>query len=487
VGPEIAAAVEEALDLRCGVTARAACSAPWLCGCDVSSPPLDPAACEISGRAECEAALRGTLTSFFARVGVAVDEEALAICTALAERSYELCLPQPISAQDQPASCWDAFVLGNALGSPCEARGLRCAGGAGVCADRVCTPAGAVVGARCFGTCTAGLVCLDGTCADPVAASGRCSDHEDCAASELCVGGRCEAPAPIGASCDGVDRCVLGAACEGGSCRSTGLRCVLGGADACGSGAECRTGSTTTCQSRRGLGEPCSSEDACARDLTCDTASTGTCTTLPGAGEPCGFRCAPGLVCLTEDFSSAICAPPRRAGESCAGVSTRDGGSACEDGLGCVGGVCGPPPRLDEACAEDGRCDAGLVCLTDRVSFLPRCRLPLPEGADCSGTADGCADGLYCDFSSFRPSVCRAVPSEGQECTGTCASGLDCRFFPELTRSICTPQPGLGEECGSRCAGDAFCTLDPAAGRCVQRICDRVSSGGGLFPPIGPF
>jgi hypothetical protein len=198
-GPEVAAAVAQALDLVCGVPARAACSAPWLCGCDTSSPPpFDLAACERSERTECEARLRDTLTAFFARGGVTVDEEALATCTALAEQSYQRCLPRPVSDEDQPASCWDAFVLGTAVGSPCDVSGVRCADGAGVCAGRVCTAAGDAVGARCFGTCTAGLVCAEGTCADPVAASGACSDHEDCAASELCVGGRCEAPVPVG-------------------------------------------------------------------------------------------------------------------------------------------------------------------------------------------------------------------------------------------------------------------------------------------------
>ena len=488
-GPEVAAAVAQALDLVCGVPARAACSAPWLCGCDTSSPPpFDLAACERSERTECEARLRDTLTAFFARGGVTVDEEALATCTALAEQSYQRCLPRPVSDEDQPASCWDAFVLGTAVGSPCDVSGVRCADGAGVCAGRVCTAAGDAVGARCFGTCTAGLVCAEGTCADPVAASGACSDHEDCAASELCVGGRCEAPVPVGSACDGLDRCAVGAACEAGTCRSASPRCVVGGAEGCGSGAECRAGSTTTCQPRRGAGENCFGDNECAPELTCDTASSfpGVCRLLPGAGEPCVTRCAAGLVCLTVDFSSASCEPPRRLGESCAGLFARDG-SVCEDGLGCVGGTCGPLPRLGEPCTEDSRCEAGLVCLTDRVTFLQRCEPPLPEGADCRDTGGGCAEGLFCDFSSFFSSVCRAFPTEGQECRGTCVPGLDCRFFPPLSRSICVPPPGLGEECDSVCTGDAFCTTDVSAGRCVQRICDVVSPGGGPVPPIEPF
>jgi hypothetical protein len=488
-GPEVAAAVEQALDLLCGVPARASCTAPWLCGCEVSSPPpLDVSACEIRERFECDTRLRDTLAGFFARGGVTVDAAALAACTALAEQSYDQCLPRPVSDSDQPGSCWDAFVLGTAVGSPCDVSGVRCGGGAGVCAGRVCTAAGDAVGARCFGTCTAGLVCLDGACADPVAASGAGTDHEDCAASELCVGGRCQAPSAVGASCEGPDRCVAGAACEAGTCRSASPRCVAGGAEGCGSGADCRAGSTTTCQPRRSAGEACFGDNECAPELLCDTETRfpGECETPPLAGQPCASRCAPGLVCVTTDFVSGRCEPTRRLGESCSGVFARQG-SLCEDGLGCVGGFCGPLPRLDEPCAEDNRCEAGLVCLIDRVTFLSRCRPPLPEGADCSSSVDGCADGLYCDFSSFFSSVCRAVPSEGQECTGTCGSGLDCRFFPTLSRSICVPPPGLGEDCTGACTVGAFCTTDLSAGRCVQRICDIVSPGGGPFPPPVPF
>jgi hypothetical protein len=487
-GPDVTAAVNAALDLICGLPAYASCTAPWACGCEVfgAPPPRDVDACVARARGGCEPDYRDRIATAFAAGGVSVDEAALADCIATARRSYDLCLPKPVIDEDLPASCWDAFTVGGAIGDPCRIGGVRCAAGDGVCAGRVCTAAADTEGAGCLGTCAPGLRCASGSCAAPAARGEACDDHEDCAGSELCVGGVCAPPVAPDGACDRHDRCQTGYGCVEGTCQaSSPSTCAPGGDEVCPSGSECRSDFVEVCLPRGGLGSPCSSDVECAESLGCDFSASflGTCARLPGLGAPCTGGCEAGLSCMST--GGGTCALPRRLGERCDDVSVTFG-SICEPGLGCVLGTCSSLPRLDERCSDENLCEAGLTCLFDDLTFENRCRAPLPEGSDCGRFGGGCGTGLFCDFRGFPP-LCRIAPVEGQECpSGVCAGDLDCRMFTGLPRPICAPPAGLGERCLRTCVEGAYCGPDPSAGACFVRVCDRVSTGGGPGPFPGP-
>lgn len=480
-GPDVSAEVEAALDFVCGVQAYADCTAPWGCGCETFSPPPDVASCTSRTRESCAFEVRPGLTSYFQRVGITLDREALDRCVAAARHSFDLCLAEPATDIDPVASCFDALVVGVPIGGACEFSGMGCADGAGVC-SRSCVARPSTAGERCSVSCGGGLACVDGNCADPVAEGGACTDNEDCAADELCVGGRCGDPAGAGETCASDDECGTGYECAG-VCTAAAASCRVD-SPSCGAGRDCRTGSRRVCLARVGLGERCDDDFACQDRLFCDFGVfPSQCAPLPTLGEACDRSCTDGAVCVFDRFGSGgLCVEHRRLGEDCSS-GTWSGEPLCESGLTCNMGLCGGAPRLGEPCSDDGRCEIGLACEWDPFSGGQFCQPARPEGSPCD--RGGCDVGLFCDWTTGSP-VCRRFPGEGEECpSGACQEGLECRFFAPLSRSICVPPAHLGEECSSICSAEAYCGDDLGGGTCTPLVCDLVS-GGGIGPPI-PF
>ena len=481
-GLDVGPAIDGALELFCGVRARALCTVPWTCRCETSEePPIVPASCEAEERTACEAVQRDALTIAFERYEATFDEAALDRCVELAHQSYAWCLPNPVTQADQPASCWDAFVVGAPLGAFCDPSGVRCAGGAGVCIDRICQPVGAAIGAPCSTTCTPGLACVDGACAEPVAAGGACGDHEDCAGSEFCVGGRCAPPVTEGGACDGTGRCAVNARCEDGACRGARVQvCPNDGADTCASGDGCRRLPVATCQLPLPAGAACENTNDCERDMWCDrrAGTPGVCTPFPREGEACSVAgtidCLDDRVCAAETVSSSgTCQPRRGLGERCDDLRPVSGDGLCVGGLGCFDGTCGELRGEGELCPEAWECQFGLLCVPDTITGPQRCRRPLAEGEECGITATPCAELLFCDSSSARW-ICRAPTIDPGPCGVPCDPGEVCSYLSERRSWACLPLSPLGQPCGEACEEGLACLIDPALGRCVQEICERL-------------
>lgn len=195
-----------------------------------------------------------------------------------------------------------ACALRGGAGVPCPYGEDQCMRGM-ICDTRVVPPVCAspgALGASCaIGSgpgvdgCEPGLSCVAGTCATPPTDGQPCADDGECA-----EGLACRLDATTGAS-----RCAsLGL--SGETCTS------LGWQNECAAGLYCDP-ATTTCTSRRTLGDPCSGASyECDEGLTCLLGDdrSGTCSAIPAEGERCTDACGTGLVCA-EGALPPACTP----------------------------------------------------------------------------------------------------------------------------------------------------------------------------------
>jgi hypothetical protein len=136
-------------------------------------------------------------------------------------------------------------------------------------------------GAACDAThlCTAGLSCIAGACAKPVALGGACTPTEDpthpsrCAEGTACnaMSRRCEPLPEVGQPCAEF-QCAAHAFCYASTCLWRG-----GVGDACISGEECDSG---VCGGAKGCVEKSGPGSGCITSATCDsgTCLEGVCT-----------------------------------------------------------------------------------------------------------------------------------------------------------------------------------------------------------------
>jgi hypothetical protein len=258
-----------------------------------------------------------------------------------------------------------------------------------------------------------------------------------------------------------------------------------------------------TCAPRGEARSPCRDEvlGQCRPGLHCDG---GRCAPLGGEGAGCDptapdeTSCIAGLLCV-----DGACLRPRAAGEACGEapcgpcLRCEDGScveaTACELALGegcglratCGRGTCVERAGLGEAC-DDRDCEVGLGCL---LSTLTCARMPAPGEPCAEVVGPGCGPDAICEGGT-----CRALPAEGEACTGTCAGGLVCASGACVRRAadgepcdvgcangtcgaggLCEPWPGSGEPCG-----DGACTDPLACGlgdRCVAPLGGGCAAG----------
>lgn len=454
-----------ALAVLCDGPAYGACTAPWACGCDVhglvaGEPPEDLDRCVAVRRSMCDDRMRDGVRDGLAH-GWRVDAHRATRCVAARRRLYDACLA-PVD-DVSPPDCRDAIVTSDAMGEPCEAEGLRCAGGAGTCVEGSCAGMPGP-GETCRMGCAAGSVCVDGTCRAPVEAGGACRDHGDCASPEPCVAGRCGAPVKVGDPCTDQAECEALATCVAGRCARVPPECTTD--EACGAAGACVRFPVHTCLPRSAPGERCEDDAACPVGMACARETLGApghCDRLPRWDEPCSGPCEEGLHCFYADEArtAARCEPARSAGEPC--EATLDG-RACADALACLDGRCGPPPTAGAPCGDLGECAAGAIC-DDRIGTC----------IATAGEGEACPSGIECRApSACREGICRAPGGPGDLC-GTCAESLDCRFDVVERRFACLGLPAIGEECGSVCDERAYC--DVTARACVPAVCEALLPG----------
>jgi hypothetical protein len=152
---------------------------------------------------------------------------------------------------------------------------------------------------------------------------------------------------------------------------------------------------------RAEAGEPCNNT-ACIDTLVCDY-ENDRCVGGPGPGDECAvYGCAVGSIC---DFNDMLC---KRLGDE------------------------------GEACVL-GQCASELFCITDPLDpTMGTCRGPADNGAPCMGH-------VQCKSLNCPAGFCKAQPGKGDDCAGTCASGLDCDVETskcvEAEPAICDDSP----------------------------------------------
>ncbi|HEY6458705.1 MAG TPA: hypothetical protein VIY73_01100, partial [Polyangiaceae bacterium] len=193
-----------------------------------------------------------------------------------------------------------------------------------------------------------------------------------------------------------------------------------------------------------------------------------------------GFPALPGSG-MTDDqleaCASAIvaagCVTPGTLPDACLVTGSLADGAPCNEPFQCTGGQCfqgaaaGPDASTGTgtACGTcgsiptlgqpcQGSCATGSVC--DHTAATPTCIAVTAgaAGAHCDGLSAVCAAGLYCDAAS---GVCATLPTDGQPCTST---GL-CTTPAWCYQQTCQPPGTQGAPCGSddECAAGLGCSL----------------------------
>lgn len=363
----------------------------------------------------------------------------------------------------------------------------------------------------CDSPCSAGEVCVGGSCADDcgalVSCAGDCVDpatslehcgacDSPCRADEICDEGACVRVCPAGEiACDGVcvdpdtdgDHCgACGSACDD-------ARVCVGGACACASGLEACEGrcidvsddpnNCGACGDVCGLGEGCRlGRCVCAEGLT---RCGDVCTDIDVDSQNCGFcarACGEGELCLEGDCSATCaegeivcegaCVVPETSASHCGGCGVR-----CLPGQLCEEGLCACPEGTtlcDGACrdlaSDDAHCGAcGSRCEAPRACEEGACGCP-DEGLFCEGACvsasddpDNCgACGDACPLGAACVAGICACPEGTEDCGAGCID-------------VATDPDNCGA-CGARCEDDLLCIDGACADACPLGLvrCDGV-------------
>jgi hypothetical protein len=438
----------------CAPLAELLCARASTCGCSAVTPSgtFDESGCVAAFTSECAEAYASVEAGIDA--GVArVDAGRVAECLALVSTSTPTCEAPRGAITLGLCPAW--FTGDDALGAPCTFP--ICGDGAGFCDQGTCVPRPGS-GDACDGLeCAPGLLCLDGQCGAPGAASDACATDDACAPPLRCVAGACAALGGAGDACDDDAGCSVGLVCGTAGCEPAAPPPCASDV-ACGNLSSCVT--IPRCATPASAGGACTVDEGCAPGNWCDA---GQCAALPGDGQPCanGAKCAAGLACAT-DFGD--CAPLPGDGAPCAFGPM--GPNQCASGLGCLVDTCGPMPGAGEACTIDNRCAAPLAC-----DFTPQgsvCVTKKPAGGACQND-QVCDTGLHCDYVV---GTCAADHATGAPCKlgNECGASAVCLPSDGLGLA-CAPMPALGDPCLFDCEAGLFCQATAADAVCVPGLC----------------
>jgi hypothetical protein len=212
-----------------------------------------------------------------------------------------------------------------------------------------------------------------------------------------------------------------------------------------------------------------------------DATVAGRCQALL-ASDPCtrGFISSARF----RDVCGAVFQGTVPAGSRCFSAVDCAGRGVCEPleweaRLACGRGICGPPRPArssDGACLTDEDCLTGSACAPfgyDPQTGSSHC-VPfttVADGQSCALVSAKCAANSWCALDDDTTiAVCRALPQDGQSCTGTkCAS-----LASACIGSVCQPRGKLGD----------VCTADPGENSCrdyldcVDGTCRRLLEPG---------
>jgi len=177
-------------------------------------------------------------------------------------------------------------------------------------------------------------------------------------------------------------------------------------------------------------------------------------------------------------------------GEACHAEFECQPGSTCAREPATCPGECTPQSALGEPCVGEYSCGEDAQCVSNRCVRL------WPEGADCTGGAGRCAEGLRCYVGARGSARCERVdearaaglgascdPQVGPYCPGDLVCACDesiCRGDASLT---CVEPAAAGEAClgssppqcpkGYGCSARGRCepTLEPGSACVASGVC----------------
>ena len=383
--------------------------------------------------------------------------------------------------------------------SVCDGNGTCLIGAPVSCAPFVC--AGTACRVSCIGNedCSAGNICVDGSC-------GKKPNGQRCAAASECVSNFCVDGVCCDSACGGT--CVYCASPNArGRCTNVGAgavdprgMCQDRGASTCGTNGRCN--GSRACQSYPNgtvcRGASCNAgtnqrtQQGTCSGGTCSTPAATTCAPYRCNGTACGNRCAtnndcvapntcqngscgkkpPGQICARADeCASNVCAQGVCCSTACGGLC-----QACN--LPGLAGTCSPVPaggqdpggrcaaQAPATCGRDGTCNGAGACRLHPATTM--C-----AAASCSnGTATAaslCDGNGACTSGAARqcaPYVCNAATAS---CFSSCDGNGQCAPPNQCENSTCG-RKGNGSSCNSG--------PECLSGNCVDGVCCNESCGG---------
>ncbi len=299
------------------------------------------------------------------------------------------------------------------LGQPCFDGFVECADGVcrGTACPRTCQPR-ALLNDTCSadGDCSSRLYCRAspflpavGQCAEYGAAGASCDANAQCLEGLRCMGQQCRALPTAGLSC--LERsCAAQSYCDAytgdaGVCVLRKPETATCTGDQCQAALLCEPRSQTCLRRVLSSGEPCTLLQQCPTGETCVGATamtTGACHPPLGTGEACvsANDCEHHLACLAAD-GGKTCQPRADAGTAC------DSALDCRASAICQQGTCAELPLAGESCVEIRVCRWGLCRDRANADGGSVCGALLSAGQQCA-RADQCASGA-CDKGTCLP------------------------------------------------------------------------------------
>jgi MYXO-CTERM domain-containing protein len=339
-------------------------------------------------------------------------------------------------------------------------------------------------------------ICLSGQCLDTCFQNSHCDDGLSCTV-DACVAGSCQ-NTPNSSACDDMLYCNGAETCAPEDPEADPTSgCIVGDAVDCADAYACTVDS---CNEGTDSCDHVNDNAACIDDLYCN--GVEACNPgAPGANPTTGCTpgasvdCADSQSCTVDSCNEstdscdhtpnhAACSDDNPctadtcdAGSGCSTAPVQDG-TACGEGLVCLGGVC------SDVCEQNSDCDDFIDCTVDTCNTETFACVNTPTHSICSDF-DVCTGTEVCDPTNGQADATTGCVdgtplscNDNDPCTSNnCNPTTGCNYPNAPDGSVCDVLPQIPEvcsagECVPACIGDEECNdhID-----CTVDVCSDVT------------